>query len=88
MDGGASRAYLLPLRLIPPMSPNHSQGVTGKVAPINCNVYALEQPQGFAAREPNSVCFDRSGKFAGRTSLVRSITRRRSATPKTVPSVL
>lgn len=31
LDGGASRAYLLPLGLTPPMSPNHSQD-GGKVA--------------------------------------------------------
>ena len=82
MDGGASRAYPLPLGLTPPMSPNHSQDVVGK---RSARQIAMSMPWG--NRKANSVCFDSSGKCAARSSLVpdSSTDQEAANNPKTVP---
>ena len=66
MDGGASRAYPLPLGLTPPMSPNHSQDV---VREGSARQIVMSMPWG--NRKTNPVCLDSSSKCAGRSSLVR-----------------
>ena len=74
MDGGASRAYPLPLGLTPPMSPNHSQDV---VREGSARQIAMSMPWG--NRKANSVCFDSSGKCAGRSSVVPDSSMNREA---------